>query len=364
MEKSPGAKAVFHKVAECLYRHETSGGYYALLKRGGKQFRKSLATTDRQLAQRRLSEYRDKVHRLTDDTGASRVTFSEFAERWCENAVVRLKEKSAVRKKLSVKNLGKFFGPMPVRKIAPRDCEDWMRARSPGISASTFNNERETLQSLFAVAKREGVILDNPAENLPRRKADKSKPVIPTREQFASLLSAIQTLDARARHAGTLVELLAYSGMRLNEAVSLRWGDIDFDRGLFMVTGGERGTKNHEVRAVPIFPNLRAFLDKQREAGEPETEAFVVPIASAKRAMLSACKKAGLPEFLHHSLRHFFVSNAIEQGVDFKTIAAWVGHKDGGVLVAKTYGHLRDTHSAEMAKRMTFNAGQSASFQS
>ena len=44
---------------------------------------------------------------------------------------------------------------------------------------------------------------------------------------------------------------------------------------------------------------------------------------------------------------------AIEKGVDFKTIAAWVGHKDGGVLVAQTYGHLRDTHSKEMAKLMT-----------
>jgi len=50
MEKSPVTKAVFRKVAACLYRHETSGGYYALLKRGGKQFRKSLGTTDRQLA--------------------------------------------------------------------------------------------------------------------------------------------------------------------------------------------------------------------------------------------------------------------------------------------------------------------------
>jgi hypothetical protein len=37
-------------------------------------------------------------------------------------------------------------------------------------------------------------------------------------------------------------------------------------------------------------------------------------------------------------LRHYFVSNAIEAGVDFKTIAVWVRHKDGGLLVAKTYG--------------------------
>ena len=52
-------------------------------------------------------------------------------------------------------------------------------------------------------------------------------------------------------------------------------------------------------------------------------------------------------------MRHYFCSNAIEAGIDFKVIAGWLGHKDGGILVAKTYGHLRDTHSFEMAKRMT-----------
>ena len=72
--------------------------------------------------------------------------------------------------------------------------------------------------------------------------------------------------------------------------------------------------------------------------------------------MERACKLAGLATFTHHCMRHYFVSNAIEAGVDFKTIAAWVGHKDGGRLVARTYGHLMDTHSFEMAKRMTFAA--------
>ena len=55
-------------------------------------------------------------------------------------------------------------------------------------------------------------------------------------------------------------------------------------------------------------------------------------------------------------MRHYFCSNAIEAGVNFKVIAGWLGHSDGGVLVAKTYGHLRDTHSYEMAKRMVFSA--------
>jgi hypothetical protein len=43
-----------------LYRLESSDGYYALLKRGGKQFRRSLKTKDRKLADRRLNELRDK----------------------------------------------------------------------------------------------------------------------------------------------------------------------------------------------------------------------------------------------------------------------------------------------------------------
>ena len=73
--------------------------------------------------------------------------------------------------------------------------------------------------------------------------------------------------------------------------------------------------------------------------------------------MISACRNADLPHFTHHHLRHFFCSNAIEAGIDFKAIAGWLGHKDGGLLVAKTYGHLRDEHSAAMAKKMTFAVG-------
>lgn len=162
----------------------------------------------------------------------------------------------------------------------------------------------------------------------------------------------MRKLDVRAKQGANLVELLAVSGMRLSEATSFCWSDVDFDRGAFVVTGGEQGTKNHEVRTVPLFPVMRAFLERLRAERNPSPDDLVVRITKATRAMASACKKGGLPEFTHHSLRHFFVSNAIEVGADFKVIAAWVGHKDGGVLVAKTYGYLRDTHSFEMAMKM------------
>ncbi len=44
-------------------------------------------------------------------------------------------------------------------------------------------------------------------------------------------------------------------------------------------------------------------------------------------------------------------------GIDFMTIAAWVGHKDGGVLIGKVYGHLANEHRKAMAGRMNFEPG-------
>jgi hypothetical protein len=68
-------------MAENLYRLETSGGYYALLKRGDKQFRRSLRTKDRKRAERRLAEMRDQVGNLTISDDA-RLSFADVAKRW------------------------------------------------------------------------------------------------------------------------------------------------------------------------------------------------------------------------------------------------------------------------------------------
>ena len=59
-ETKEARKLVFQQVVENLYRLEMSGGYYAVVKRGGKQFRCSLKTKDRKLAERRLTELRAK----------------------------------------------------------------------------------------------------------------------------------------------------------------------------------------------------------------------------------------------------------------------------------------------------------------
>ena len=42
--------------------------------------------------------------------------------------------------------------------------------------------------------------------------------------------------------------------MRLSEATNIKWGEIDFES---FVSGGEVGTKNRQIRTVPLFPAMR-----------------------------------------------------------------------------------------------------------
>jgi integrase len=355
--KQSGAKKQqdLKRVAECLYRSQNSNIYYAILKRGGKQIKRSLKTTDSALAKRRLKDLNEQAASLTKG-GEAKLTFEIVAERWLKMASTSMKQSSANSQAGVIKSLSKFFGTVQVRKLTKVMLEDWAAERSKEIAARTYNLERESMIRVLDYAQREGVILENPARILKRLKVRQTKPVIPTKREFEILISEIRKMRRDAHASADLCELLAYSGCRLREATAITWGDINLKKKQFTVTGGERGTKNHESRTIPLFPALEHFLKRLLDTMEepPRKESTVSKIENAKKALKSACKNGDLPNFTHHHLRHFFCSNAIEAGIDFKAIAGWLGHKDGGLLVAKTYGHLRDEHSAEMAKRMTY----------
>jgi integrase len=65
-------------------------------------------------------------------------------------------------------------------------------------------------------------------------------------------------------------------------------------------------------------------------------------------------KKAGMLDRAFHDMRHHFCSYAVMSGVDFMTIAEWVGPRDRGMLIAKVYGHINDQHKRAMAERLNF----------
>ena len=352
-------KVVFHLVAENLYRLESSGGYYALVKRGDKQYRRSLKTKDRKLAERRLTEFRSQVGSLTTGEEA-RLTFTEVATRWKDTTQHGLKESTVKRRLTCIKNVAPYFNGISIRSVQPQHCERWLTERGMKMAPRTLVHELDTMRLVFDYAVRLGLMLTNPAKDIKRRKIVNEAIVVPTRDQFPKLVAAMREADGRphiqkkARPGADLVELLAYSGCRIQEATSIRWSDVNFQRNALVVTGGEIGTKNREHRTIPMTDALRGLLLRLRDEQKPQASDFVAKVKDAKNGLNGSCARLQYPHFTHHDFRHFFATTCIEAGVDIPTVSRWLGHKDGGSLAMRVYGHLRDEHSIEAIKRVHF----------
>jgi integrase len=98
---------------------------------------------------------------------------------------------------------------------------------------------------------------------LKRTRINQKELKLPESSHFKSLIENLRTKSGgwgpRIAHA---VEFLAYSGMRIHsEAAWVSWDDIDWQRKEIIVRGDpEGGTKNSEIRRVPILPDMDNLL--------------------------------------------------------------------------------------------------------
>jgi integrase len=348
---------VFHKVAENLYRLESSGGYYALVKKGGKQFRRSLKTKDRKLADRRLKETREQIGclSLTED---AKLGFEAIANRWLESIKHTLADGTIAQREIRIRNLAPFFKGTSLRSVNPFQCERWAMERGAKLAPQTFVHELETMRNVFKYAQQHGLILSNPATTIKRPKVTFKKAPIPSRQQFVKLVAQIRQSDGRAdsqrksKDGADLVEFLAFSGARIGEARAAAWGDVKFEGNMIWI----HGTKSEQSdRLIPMPASLREFLVKLKAESAPEPVDRILKTGSAKKCLATACVKLGFLKFSHHDFRHFFATTCIESGVDIPTVSRWLGHSDGGALAMRVYGHLQVEHSLAMGKRVNFH---------
>jgi integrase len=277
-----------------------------------------------------------------------------LAEAWRETLIADVRTKTKI-----LRGLLKYFDPAgtrPARDVRPDEILSWRAGRLKKVSGRTVNYELQVLKAVFefgvSVKK---ILLANPASGIKPAKHEPIKKNVPTISQFRSLVEALR-LEPKAAVVGgaaDMVELLAYTGLRRQAIQHLTWEDFNFEESQVRL----RNTKLSRWYFVPLYPALRNFVIELRErslTAKPQDR--LIKINDCKKSLDGACKRAGLPSFSHHSLRHFFASNAVALGVDFLTVASWLDHADGGVLVAKVYSHVRQEHSEEMARRMNVQA--------
>jgi integrase len=237
------------------------------------------------------------------------------------------------------------------------------------VSERTANLDVIRLRNVLKSAIDDGYIRE-----LPRIKmldeAPPPKRDLVTPAEFERLIKAAQSdCEKNGEQLVDYLRFLAFSGAREKEALRIKWADVDFERERVTI-GADRLTKNWESRTVEFNPQLEALLREMYLRRAPDCS-FLFPsprrgprdehAKSFRESLKIARKAAGLEWIGFHDLRHYFCSVCVMAGIDFMTIAAWLGHKDGGILVGKVYGHLLDEHRSKAAKQVRFGLAVVAS---
>jgi integrase len=352
-----------------LVRNSKSGIYYARLFASGKEIWKSLRTDVYSIAKARLpSLVRDvrKFQGFAPDRQAlltvenaialyldaleKRVDIKDSTKRYWQQIVLALQ---ASWPELAAQKLG---------RISAGDCASWAARYSKQVSPTRYNNTVDGLRAIFQLAIDHHVILANPAAELGKLKVKSKHLELPSPAEFRDLVAAIRSAGAWcSRQCGDLVEFLAYSGCRLDEVAWITWHDVCEADGFIWVHGDPlNATKNSERRQVPIIPAMSSLLKDLRRTPRAVRDPkrlgknYVLAVTEAQKALDRWCPEIGIKRITHHDLRHLFATTAIESGVDIPTVAKWLGHKDGGALAMKTYGHLRREHSLAAAQKVQF----------
>ena len=349
-----------------LYKH-ANGTYYVRV--GGNKTWRSLKTKIQSVALKRRDVVQLEAERQLDNQATIKMdgtTVGSAIEvrRWQLLNDVSIKNSTRIFWNdilQCVLNSWRGLAERDLRKITREECEQWAGRECKKVSASHFNNLLLALRHLFQIGVEAGLIVRNPTASIKRAKP-KSKDLLsklPSRDEFAQFVAEVRNTRSRWNQAsGNLVEFLAYSGLRIGEARQICWKHIDWEREELVVEGDQAndGTKNWKSRRVPIINELRALLTGIRKARSSEASSEkVLLVGSATTAMRNAADKLGIERITHHDLRHLFATTAIESGVDIPTVAYWLGHRDGGALAMRVYGHLRNEHSKAAAKRVSFS---------
>jgi len=348
-----------------LFRYRPSGTYFARFKIGDKPIRQSLETTVFSVAKQRLPEkireYRSR-HESARAFADGKMTVGDAAEVYLRKvrASASLKPRSKNYREMILGFIKRSWPALletDVRKVNERDCENWFARYQQRYAPTMVNNSIGTLRAVFDEAISTGARFNNPAAALSRIKIRQKQLELPSRDEFLRFVEEIRTAGARqSKDCANLVRFLAYSGVRIGEAKFVTWADVNFDRRQLHIKGDpETATKNGETRFVPMIPELEQMLIELRaqRPNEPAT-ATVMRVFECQNSMTHAAAKIGMKRITHHDLRHLFATICIESGVDIPTVSRWLGHKDGGALCMKTYGHLRQDHSFAQAQRVSF----------
>lgn len=245
-------------------------------------------------------------------------------------------------------------------RVAAQHFVDWLTNR-PGrdgrLCDRSIANAMTPFRLALEAAVAKGLLEANPADQvvLPRRRAGRAWSM--RERRFLTRAELGQLLDEVPTKWRPLFDLLAATGLRISEAIGLRWSDLALQgssghlqvRRAVVRRAVVAPKSRHGARLIPLSGQLAATLRDHRPSGAAD-DAYVFPGREGapsdpgslrRRVLAPAAKRAGLTGVGFHTLRHTCASMLIEGGVSPLRLQRWMGHHSAAFTL-EVYGHLLD----------------------
>ncbi|MFJ8930634.1 tyrosine-type recombinase/integrase [Streptomyces sp. NPDC102364] len=296
-----------------------------------------------------------------------------FQSVWDEWVTAGTLEESSIANYRSVyrNHYGPAFGSRAIGSITPDMINKWEAdQKERGYKQYGIQTRRNVLSSVFNFAVDTETIGRNPCKKANPRKKSRGAEYTPVRDEDIPTTAEVLGIVAEApKPLRAAFWGMGGSGLRPGEALAMSDESMDWESGTLLVNhqvsaygcqeisgfrrGVKRGTKHRssgEARRTPVAESiLEVFNDHVDVFGTWGDQGwfFESPRTNAKHPsyewLLSEFKKAaeaaGTPHFTPKSFRHYFVSEAIHNGIPLFEVAAWVGHRTTRTTEL-VYGHL------------------------
>ena len=278
-------------------------------------------------------------------------TFGQLAEKWMETIIPATCKPSTAKEYRDILNnhVLRVFESKPIDKITRGDVKTFLLSKvNDGYAQSTVAHFRNCISGVLGLAVDHELIPANPAQQLKRliKPKDRARDINPLSRGELRLF--LDTVKQHFPDYYPLFLLLARTGMRLGEALALKWGDIDFN-GRFIeirrnyVRGKIQTPKSNKIRKIDMSQQLAQVLKEHRNnqkmrdlklgLGDKSQFVFVNKAGNLidkgslrSRVFKKSLGKAELRHMRIHDLRHTYATIRISKDDNVADVSNQLGH--------------------------------------
>ncbi len=301
----------------------------------GRRYRESTGLKDKAKALEFYYKRKTEIaeDKFLDKKKDQKIKFEDFADLYLEQ-YSKVENKSWKKSDhVLIKALKAFFTGFLLSDITKEVVAKFKAKRiTQDVSGSTVNRNLACLKSIFNKAIEWGKFDgSNPVAKVKMFKEPEG------RTRYLETAEAAKLIKCCEDRFKPYVIVAINTGLRQNEMLSLRWGDLDFVNGMIYALK----TKNQKMREIPMNEAVKnAFISIKKQSDSPYVfcDKNKKSNVNIRCAFERALVKAKIEDFRWHDLRHTTASLLVMSGVDLNTVREILGHTT--MKMTQRYAHL------------------------